>query len=345
MYRQHRVRRAAFPLAVAIAAAAVVGATIGSVAVGASGTGRAPDKTTVGTDQRGRGDDDRGRDHRTASLVVGRDPDHERRPVAGAGHLRPADHRHAATTAPSLAVTTAASTGPTVTNTPDEVAAALALFEDLFQAMPSDPHALADLTATRTVPGSPANWFLAYLTGIATSLQANDAPTAAQFAATATAADDGAGVEVCQVGSSVPCDEFAGFVWVDDRLASFSINGIDITGRFGTATPVADGPLQVAGVIAFQRTSASSLSIVMSLTAGAQPVDIAWADATYVNPDGTSIPLTSGAGSVPGHLDAGAAGAAYVQFPDGLIGGVLDVPVSTPDGATSTVSVAVVAVA
>ena len=246
---------------------------------------------------------------------------------------------------PSLVVTTTASTGPVVTNTPDEVAAALDLFEDLFQAMPSDPHALADLTTTRTVPGSPANWFLGYLTGIATSLQANDSSTAAQFAATATAAADGAGVEVCQVGSSVPCDEFAGFVWVDDQLASFSINGVDITGRFGTATPVADGPLQVAGVIAFQRTSASSLSIVMSLTAGAQPVDIAWADATYVNPDGTSIPLTSGAGSVPGHLDAGAAGAAYVQFPDGLIGGVLDVPVSTPDGATSTVSVAVVAVA
>ena len=35
-------------LAVAIAAAAVVGATIGSVAVGASATGRAPDKTTAG---------------------------------------------------------------------------------------------------------------------------------------------------------------------------------------------------------------------------------------------------------------------------------------------------------
>ena len=213
----------------------------------------------------------------------------------------------------------------------------------MLQALPSDPHALADLTATRTVPGSPANWFLAYTTGIATSLQANDAQTAA--ASTATAADDGAGVMVCQAGSSLPCDEFAGFVWVDDRLASFSINGIDITGRFGTATPVTDGPLQVAGVIAFQRTSASSLSIVMSLTAGAQPVDIAWADATYVNPDGTSIPLTSGAGSVPAHLDAGTAGAAYVQFPDGLIGGVLDVPVSTADGATSTVSVAVVAVA
>ena len=42
---------------------------------------------------------------------------------------------------------------------------------------------------------------------------------------------------------------------------------------------------------------------------------------------------------------AGAAGAAYVQFPDGLIGGVVDVPVNTPDGATSTVSVAVVAIA
>ena len=337
------MRRAAFPLAVAIAAAAVMGATIGSVAVGASGTGRAPDKTTVGPTS----------EVAATTIVAGTIAPLPSLSVVTpttnvAPSLAPATYgppTTAATTAPSLAVTTAASTGPTVTNTPDEVAAALALFEDLFQAMPSDPHALADLTATRTVPGSPANWFLAYLTGIATSLQTNDAQTAAQFAATATAADDGAGVVVCQAGSSLPCDEFAGFVWVDDRLASFSINGIDITGRFGTATPVADGPLQVAGVIAFQRTSASSLSIVMSLTAGAQPVDIAWADATYVNPDGTSIPLTSGAGSVPAHLDAGAAGAAYVQFPDGLIGGVLDVPVSTPDGATSTVSVAVVAIA
>jgi hypothetical protein len=337
------VRRAAFPLAVAIAAAAVMGATIGSVAVGASGTGRAPDKTTSAPTS----------EVAATTIVAGTIAPLPSLSVVTpttnvAPSLAPATYgpsTTATTTAPSLAVTTAASTGPTVTNTPDEVAAALALFERVLQALTSDPHGLAELTATRTVPGSPANWFLAYTTGIATSLQTNDDQTAAQFAATATAADDGAGVVVCQAGSSLPCDEFAGFVWVDERLSSFSINGIDITGRFGTATPVTDGPLQVAGVIAFQRTSASSLSIVMSLTAGAQPVDIAWADATYVNPDGTNIPLTSGAGSVPAHLDAGAAGAAYVQFPDGLIGGVLDVPVTTADGATSTVSVAVVAIA
>ncbi len=328
----------------AIAAAAVVGATIGSVAAGASGTGRAPDKTTAGPTSEAAAVTTivAATIAPLPSLSVGTPTTNVASSLAPATYGPPTTAT-AATTAPSLAVTTAASTGPTVTNTPDEVAAALALFEEVLQALSSDPHALADLTATRTVPGSPANWFLGYTTGIATSLQANGPQTAAGY--TATAADDGAGVMVCQVGSSVPCDEFAGFVWVADRLASFSINGIDITGRFGTATPVVDGPLEIAGVIAFQRTSASSLSIVMSLTAGAQPVDIAWADATYVNPDGTSIPLTSGAGSVPGHLDAGAAGAAYVQFPDGLIGGVLDVPVSTPDGATSTVSVAVVAVA
>jgi hypothetical protein len=335
------VKRAAFPLAVAIAATALLGATIGSVAAGALGTAQAPDKTAVGpTSEAAATTVGAATIAPLPSLSVGTPT------TSVAPSLVPATFGSATTatsTAGSVAVTTTASTGPTVTNTPDEVAAALALFEQVLQALTSDPHGLAELTATRTVPGSPANWFLAYTTGIATSLQANDPQTSAAY--TAAAADDGAGVTVCQVGNTAPCDEFAGFVWVGDRLQSFSINGIDITGRFGTATPVADGPLAVSGLIAFQRTSAKSLSIVMSLTAGDQPVDIAWANATYVNPDGTSIPLTSGAGSVPAHLDAGAAGAAYVQFPDGLIGGVLHVPVSTADGATSTVSVTVVAVA
>ena len=148
--------------------------------------------------------------------------------------------------------------------------------------MATSPQALVDIAATYTVAGSPANWFLQYLTGVASALAANGDQPIPTYSVQPSA--DGLGLDVCQVPGG-PCDVLADFVEVDGLLASFTIDGTDITGRFGTTPqpPVVAG-LEFGNVIAFQRLSTDSLAIVLSLTGGDQPVQIEWAQAVVHEP-------------------------------------------------------------
>jgi hypothetical protein len=207
-----------------------------------------------------------------------------------------------------------AATAVTTTEAGQQVFDAVDFFTDFFGGINDDPHRPGDVLQ-RVVEGSSADLFVNYLYGFgAARLDSRHGPLE-PF----TVSGDDTSVEVCNVGA---CDTFDDFVVVDGLLQSFRLNGVNVDGRL--AAPVKSierPPVRIRVVGAFERVTVDELAVVLAIEPATEPLEVAWADSTYVDATWTPIEIDLPASSFPPTVAPGGEQEVVLQFPTGRLGG------------------------
>lgn len=215
------------------------------------------------------------------------------------------------------------------------VAAGVSLFASVASAAapPSDDAIFAylqafdstsiDLATPLAAPGSAAEQYLAFQTGLA---RANEVAGNDPVPHVVTPGGQGQ-AEACQDDGQGGgfCSTFADFQTDGGLISTFAVDGNDIGPRLsGRGDPVTAGPLTITAFVAYHTVSGDDFVVLADLAA-TETVDVSAYSAVYVGPDGRQLdPVDVQA---PSTLYAGATAIAQWTFPSSDPGGTMHMPV------------------